>query len=50
MITRTFSFDKETIAMLEKQSEKMHLSRSAYLRLLLLQQNKKMIAVEDINE
>lgn len=37
--TRTFSLDDGTIAMLEKQSKKMHMSRSAYLRFLLVQNN-----------
>jgi hypothetical protein len=40
MKTRTFSLDDDTIVMLEKQSEKMHLSRSAYIRFLLVQHSK----------
>ena len=33
---RTFSLDRQTIEMLEKQANKLHLSRSALIRLLLV--------------
>lgn len=38
---RTFSLDVETIQMLERQAKELHLSRSAFIRLLLVRNEGK---------
>ena len=50
MKTRTFCLDNKTISMLEKQSRKMHLNRSAYIRVLLIQNNRSEAKGEDASE
>jgi hypothetical protein len=50
MKVRTFCLDNDTIDMLEKQSEKMHLNHSAYIRFLLIQNNRRDAKSENASE
>ena len=39
--TSTFSLDEETIQMLKRQAERLHLSKSALIRLLLVKNDRE---------
>jgi len=47
---RTFSLDEETIAMLDGRAKSLHLSRSAVIRLLIMQKEEGVKVGKQVNE